>query len=821
MKKSRLGARVAALAAERGIASGHIAEALGIQRARLDTWLADPRPADMHLQAAAHLVDVPVAELLDLAPPELREAAAGSHEATRRAIERALGAMGVDGHPVAVFDTSVVIGTWHSDAFTRYDYTMGADGTVTLTNPAPVVETFAAAATSGDITEAVAGLAPDASGEPGRLWRVRAIEAGTSANGIDYPPAVLREAVGLFEGARVYCRSDDEHVDGTRPDFRDLEGVIEAPEWIAEANAIDARLRLLHPAGRVGTMIREAHAAGMLDLVGGMSIVGRANLRAVTIDGRMVRRADALTAIESVDIVANPSAGGRIMHVIEARRARRQEDSDMKFRDQMRSTVRRALGASRLDGLAADDDAGLDALYREAIVAEARAGAPAPTGISAADVDARIGAALDLAGRRSAAVAEIAASGLPAPAMARLQARFAGAASIADGAVAEAIRDEREYLSAVVPDGQVTGLGASSVRESVGRPEQIRAMVDALFDRDDRSVQSIKEVYIELTGDRRVTGQLAHCDRARIAEAIQIGTGTGAGVFAQVFGDSIARRMQMAYRETGIYDWWREIVESTRASDFRTQHRVRWGGYGDLPTVAQGGAYTALTSPTDSEETYAVAKYGGLESVTLEAIKNDDLSQVQRIPTKLARAAKRTLSAHLAGIFTANSGAGETMGDTHTLFHSAHNNRGTAALAAASLAAGRLAMIKQTEDSSAKQIGIPPRFLLVPWALEETGKNLFARNTNNDPTFVQTLALPVIPVPEWTDANDWVLAADRADVTGIEVGFLDGMEEPEIFVQSAETVGSLFDKDEWTYKIRHIYGWSAIDYRAFYKGVVA
>jgi hypothetical protein len=41
---------------------------------------------------------------------------------------------------------------------------------------------------------------------------------------------------------------------------------------------------------------------------------------------------------------------------------------------------------------------------------------------------------------------------------------------------------------------------------------------------------------------------------------------------------------------------------------------MRFGGYGNLPTVGQGAPYTALTSPTDEEATYAPAKRGGTEA---------------------------------------------------------------------------------------------------------------------------------------------------------------------------------------------------------------
>jgi hypothetical protein len=40
----------------------------------------------------------------------------------------------------------------------------------------------------------------------------------------------------------------------------------------------------------------------------------------------------------------------------------------------------------------------------------------------------------------------------------------------------------------------------------------------------------------------------------------------------------------------------------------------------------------------------------------------------------------------------------------------------------------------------------------------------------------------------------------------LEVGFLDGQEEPELFVQDQPNGGSMFSNDKLTYKIRHIYG---------------
>ena len=129
-------------------------------------------------------------------------------------------------------------------------------------------------------------------------------------------------------------------------------------------------------------------------------------------------------------------------------------------------------------------------------------------------------------------------------------------------------------------------------------------------------------------------------------------------------------------------------------------------------------------------------------------------------------------------------------------------------------------MVKQKEATSGKPLGIGPRCLLVPFDLEEKAVDLFRRSTNRDRTFAQSLALEVVPLPELTDANDWYLAADPMDIPTVEIGFLDGNREPELFVQDSPSAGSLFSADKISWKIRHVYGGAALDYRGLYKASV-
>ena len=97
------------------------------------------------------------------------------------------------------------------------------------------------------------------------------------------------------------------------------------------------------------------------------------------------------------------------------------------------------------------------------------------------------------------------------------------------------------------------------------------------------------------------------------------------------------------------------------------------------------------------------------------------------------------------------------------------------------------------------------------------------RAQNLDKTFLQTLNPEIVPVSYWTDDKDWVTVADTNRLPVLEVSFLDGRQEPELFVQDMPNVGSLFANDTITYKIRHIYGGAILvdGYKGTTKAVVA
>jgi hypothetical protein len=342
---------------------------------------------------------------------------------------------------------------------------------------------------------------------------------------------------------------------------------------------------------------------------------------------------------------------------------------------------------------------------------------------------------------------------------------------------------------------------------------------------DVRPFRSLKEAYARFSGRNPIT-DTEDFNRRVLAESVGCAVSAGerlsesiiSTTWSTALGDSITRKAikdYLAGQET--YGDWRKIVSDiVPVTDFRTQRREGFGYYNVLSTVAEGAPYPPLASPTDEEATYAVTKKGGTEDLTLEAIANDDIGLIRRIPQRLGRAAALTLAYAIWHTLIEDNA---TIYDSAALFTAgggSHLNLLTAALDSGALAAARNAMVTQTAPGETSgYAGIVPAYLCYPPELFATVHGLL------NPAPGQTTATPwsglkPLEVPLWTDANDWMLVADPKTCPTIEVGFLNGKEEPEVFVQDAPAVGSVFSADKITYKVRHIWGLAVLDYRGLH-----
>lgn len=652
----------------------------------------------------------------------------------------------------------------------------------------------------------------------GLVWDAVMVRSGWNSIGDTfYTDAVLREAAPLFEGRPVFAKGDAEHLKGEGKSVRNIIGYLSNPAFVAGVTAdsgyVSGTVTFLEAASSFPATIREAWDRGKKDLVG-LSLDADGKAKRERRDGRMVRVPTKISRVRSVDLIVDPGAGGGLVRLIEAADdgSHSQENADMSLKKLLLERIK-TISPTRAAAINLDTvtDQEIDAAYREAL----------DEGSGSRGIGDGVEERLRMIECRAFARTTIAACNLPQPAKDRLQKVFETRERFTEADVTAQIDDERAYLARFTESGHVRMSGLD-IESGEGRPQRIAEMMDAFFNpahKDHRSVQSFRECYREITGDIRVTGRIEDCDVTRLRESAadaHFRESLSTGVLANVLGNSLNRALVADYREMGQYDVWRPLVSIVPINDFRTQERVRYGGYGTLPVVAEGDPYTALTSPTDEKASYSVAKYGGTEDITMEMIRNDDVGSIRRIPKKMSRGAKIGLGIFVLDFIRTNP----TIYDGVALFHASHGNLGAAALDATSLAARRLAMLKQTEAGSNQRLGIGPKYLVVPVDSQETAVNLFSRNTNLDKTFLQDMSLQIIPVWYWTDTNDWSLSADPNDIPTIEVGFLDGNQEPELLVQDLPNVGSMFSNDKLTYKIRHIYGGAVADYRGLDKSVV-
>ncbi|MCX5888069.1 MAG: hypothetical protein NTY36_01290 [Deltaproteobacteria bacterium] len=674
----------------------------------------------------------------------------------------------------------------------------------------------------------------DAGDDQGYEWLVSLISAGLAKSGTFYPPEVLREAAPLFEGVRAFKRSDDDHLKEKGASVENIVGWHDQVQFQeADGGRLVSHFHVAGDAPWLAVKMRQAWNQGKTDLLG-FSIVadGRASLRRQ--DGRMVRYAEAITKVDAVDPVLNASAGGQIIRMIQADGAGTGGKDEMEFIERMIKMIE----AERPELLQGKDQANLKeeevmTLFREAMktkVPEAdRAKAKEQK-----DLLERIEqseARFQEAECRNLLSTKLVACGLPEITQTKLRKDFTARKIFTEAKLDQGIKDEREYLASFHEAAGLKGFAPAAA--GAAEQDKVIAGLDGFFFQTDQKLKDLKvprfksfrEAYVMITGDRLVTGRLGDAKGlTRFKEAL------GTDSWAQIFGDSMYRRLLAEYNLPQYQSWRLIASDIVPVQDFRQNYRMRVGGYGDLPHVGQHDNYLELASPNDQEIGYAVDTLGGLEFLSRRMIIDDQVGAIRRIPINLARAAARTLFKDFFGIFVANPVMGYTpaeAGGNKPLFDNAHGNLGSTAMSAAGLTATRVAMRSQTSFDGNDVLGLVPRYLLGPNELEEmmfeltkSGLKVPASGELTDLPTLHT-GLDYLVLDFWNDATDWVAVADPKDIPTIEVGFLQGREEPEIFIQDQPQQGYMFSSDKLAYKLRFEYGILPLEHRGFFKHVVS
>lgn len=717
-------------------------------------------------------------------------------------------------------------------------------------NPTPTDAARLTETETGPLSEAA--LEEGESGAGPVLKGVVLIQEGRSRNGREYTRAVLeRDGPTVFEGVPAYVTNHnpaDKHLNNLVGAYRNVR--MDGGKLKADLHGLPSAAAQLQRAVEA----QRAFGAGIvglsIDTAGKFAVQAAGRTRSQVVE-RLYR-----TPQTSVDIVINPAAGGRLTEAL-------QEECDVhklaKLTEAVLKQTPAALVAIMIEGMTPEQIREANPALAEAIMAKAKeTDPPTPpaqertednppaTQLTEADLDQRI----------EQRVTER---------MRLVECQNLLATKVAEAKLGET---ERELVLAKFGsrifetkdlDAEIARLKDRAGRQNPNRPRvgggdglQVtqeswdlhKLALEGMFRGEDVKdkkgevvprYRSIKRAVKEMAG--LPVGDVEEC-----REAWESGIFVWRGIpgreswmreavtdttFNVAFADVMFKVLLDQTRQPA-WNTWRLWCEVVPFSDLTHNRKfIRMGGYGNIDPVAQGGTYQYITTPDDEQSSFKPSKYGNLERWTWEAFLADDLLTLRRIPINLGIAWARTIHDGVYGMLQSNSGVGDTMDyDTTALYNAraSGSNIQTAALSRSTYLTARTQMRKMTELSSSKRLDIRPRYCLYATPdLDETAFELFLQNVRNTTNLDSTLEslvyqdriLPVGVVYPTATTQRAELVADKNDVVGALVGFLGGREEPELFIQDAELVGSRFTADQTTIKIRGTFGSKLIDHRAF------
>jgi hypothetical protein len=276
--------------------------------------------------------------------------------------------------------------------------------------------------------------------------------------------------------------------------------------------------------------------------------------------------------------------------------------------------------------------------------------------------------------------------------------------------------------------------------------------------------------------------------------------------FAWLLGDVMRKTLEahLADANSPLKNHSRE----KQAVDFREMIVARGGTASALEKINESGEFKRGTWQDEGEK-FSISTYGKVFGVTRRVIIDDSLDFFSGIASEAALAVSALEADTFVNLLTANSGAGVTMGDNVTLFHSSHKNLGTASVPDIdALSEARQLLRAQRGAGGLHLIGATPAAIVVPSSLETVAEQLLASITpatvDDANPFTGRLAVEVDPRLDAFSTTRWYIFASAPAFVH---AYLNGQKAADI----ATRIG--FDVDGVEWRIRSDFGATALDYR--------
>lgn len=282
--------------------------------------------------------------------------------------------------------------------------------------------------------------------------------------------------------------------------------------------------------------------------------------------------------------------------------------------------------------------------------------------------------------------------------------------------------------------------------------------------------------------------------------------------FASILSNAVNKTMGIAYKASNTtYQSWTGIGSNP---DFKAATHYQISEAGELVPMTQTGEFKN-DEMTDSGVTKAVATFGRSWGISRQALINDDIGVLTRVPEAYVRAASRGINKLVYKML----GNNPKIYDNKNLFDAAHANLGTVgAIGTNTVGEGRKLMRKQKNLRGKETLNIGPNFMIVPAALETQAERFLFSQSDPDGSnagvtniFRNSMSLVVDAELDSYSEDAWYLAASPSDIDTIEVTYLNGNEMPKL----ESMVGFDFLGMKW--RIYIDYGVTVLDHRGLFR----
>jgi len=709
----------------------------------------------------------------------------------------------------------------------------------------------------------------DAAEFTGREWQVTIIGGNIvtvegenfvrSANDRLYSTKALEASTPQWEGIKVYDNHLTDEEFEKKQGMRSVEGewlgTIVKPFWDVTSQSVKAFFKVVED--KLATKLKNAFEAGVLNTIGLSIDTFPIINREIQLEGNRFPVIEGFKKILSVDLVAEPAAGGSLDRIVASKVVK---ENKMEI-DDIKQLINDAVSASVPDIVKAT-------LAEAATAAEAAAAEkPEEDQPQKVEEDATPDVVEDDVLVQAATVAAEAVKEAKLARCELLLERKLKAANLAD-AFRKPIEDT--FTGKVFAEAELDKMIASIREAAISTDTTGRAAEGTGRDKLSVTIDEADKLALMLMGKLMGEHQLHGLEKislgsdennrmvqTRVGESAAYKSWLNGGKPNINFGGRTSELIRTGYLNGGWYlddvsfreastlatvikntvnimtavdfagsnRWYDpivDIIESDNPIDDLTVARLF--GADSLDVVAKGAAYTEMTLQ-DEEETAAHVKQGNFVAVPIEDLLADKIDYFRSLPARLSDAWYNTLSDKVAAVFTTNTAAGPVLSDTGALFNSTavttaggHANLLTTALAWSAFDTVITAMYNQTArtlGTGRKLVDMGPFTILVPNALRATANKI--RNSELQPeadgagTVGNQSANEygpggdqpnVVVVPDWTDADNWAVMARYRGASPIKLAFPRGMMTPTIFTADSELAGTMFTNDTIRYKLR-------------------